>query len=101
MSEPVAETPETILARLKEAADEEIARLKAQNDEEISRLRTELAAARGQAAAPAQDGPPPEPTHDLLLANGQMVEHYGGIPTHVDTGEGVFRVLAVTERQAP
>lgn len=40
----------------------------------------------------------PAPTHDLLLANGQTVEHHGGLPTHVAIGDRVFPVLAITER---
>lgn len=40
----------------------------------------------------------PEPTHDLLLANGQVVEHFGAIPTHVGVGDRVWPVLRATER---
>lgn len=41
----------------------------------------------------------PEVTHDLLLADGSVVEHSGGIPTHVAVGDRAIPVLSVTERQ--
>ena len=41
----------------------------------------------------------PEATHDLLLADGSVVEHSGGIPTHVAVGDRAIPVLSVTERQ--
>jgi hypothetical protein len=61
--------------------------------EEFERWRAERAA-----QAEPEAGQPPEPTHDLLLANGETVEHYGAIPTHVAVGDRNVPVLAVSER---
>lgn len=39
-----------------------------------------------------------EPTHDLILSDGRVVESSGAIPTHYTEGDQVFRVVHVTER---
>lgn len=79
----------------RESYDEILARLRTA-EEENTRLREEGTDKTG----PAQDEEegPPEPTHDLLLANGELVEHFGAIPTHVAVGDRTFPVLSVTER---
>lgn len=41
----------------------------------------------------------PEPTHDLVLADGSTAESFGAIPTHVAVGDRRIPVLTVTERQ--
>jgi hypothetical protein len=60
----------------------------------------DAAHARDREDRPAERKEPegPEPTHDLLLASGETVEHFGAIPTHVAVGDRSFRVLSVTER---
>jgi hypothetical protein len=48
---------------------------------------------------PSKDqGDKPEATHDLLLADGSVVEHSGGIPTHIAVGDRTIPVLSATER---
>ena len=49
------------------------------------------------AKVPAKDERP-QPTHDLLLADGTTVESHGSIPTHVAIGDRVVPVRFVTER---
>lgn len=45
-----------------------------------------------------QPGDRPEDTHDLLLADGSSVGHFGGIPTHVAIGDRQVPVVYVAER---
>ena len=69
---------------------------------ELAALRAENAKLRAQIETPPEAAPaeavPAAPTHDLLLANGDLVEHYGAIPTHVAVGDRTFPVLSVSER---
>lgn len=42
----------------------------------------------------------PKPTHTLHLADGQIIDHYGAIPTHhVFKDNKVIRVIAAYEKE--
>jgi hypothetical protein len=76
----------------------EVAKIKADAATEIAALKAKVEAATIRTAGSKKILPK---VYDVLLANGQLIRHEGAIPTHVDTGEGVFRVLSATERDDP